>query len=84
MTHKNTAFLLGRRTAELGMVLSVTAMLTACGAGGMDGPNTSNPSASVGNQGTGGVSPIQSVPANPGSVPNGTGAFPANAGSGPR
>ena len=79
MTHKNVVLLLVCRTAKLGAVLGVAAMLTACGGGDLNGPSTDS-AASVGSQGTGRASSIQSVPANPGSVPNGVGAFPTTAG----
>ena len=84
MTPEDTAFLVVRRTAKLGVVLAVAALLAACEAGGLNSQNASSPSASVGNPGAGSSSSIQSVPANPGSVPNGAGVFPANPGGNPR
>ena len=84
MPHNNPAFPLVSWVSKLGAFLCVAAMLASCSTGGLEGQNASSPSASVGNQGAGAGSSIQNVPANPGSVPNGAGAFPANAGGGPR
>ena len=83
MTHKNIVTSLIGRAVKFGALLGVAAMLGACETDGPGG-QTSGPSASSGTRTAGAGSSIQNVPANPGSVPNGVNAFPANAGGGPR